>query len=476
MKDQSQNSVKNPDVSNSDNPLSPFLNKTVLLVEDTQSILLTEQKMLDYIGFKNVVIANDGQEAIEKVSKYDIDLIISDWNMPNLSGFEFLQWVKQDVRFKDIPFIMATSQAEKEQANRAIDAGVAYYLIKPFGPLELSYAIQTIFDPKGAEKIQKTQNRMTESGKVRISIAHIPITDHVVLGVLQHLITTKQLIPKNFELDIQSKLLWNPVQTALDDGDVDAALILAPIVMDLFNHGTPVKIVLLAHKNGSICVRNKAFGSVDLDKASLKNFFKSKVFYLPHTLSVHRILADIYLRDLGLNPGYVGQDDVDVRFEVIPPIMMPDFQSQDVNAGGFMVAEPIGAKAIDLNVGEELVLSGKLWSDHPCCVVAMREEFIDSHPEATQEFVNMFIQAGQFVEANKKEAARIAVPFLDADNNLGYSDKILEKVFMDENGIKTVNLKPDINDFDRIQKFMFDHHHMGTCIDLEKLIDTQFID
>ncbi|ETR66910.1 MAG: sulfonate/nitrate/taurine transport system substrate-binding protein, partial [Candidatus Magnetoglobus multicellularis str. Araruama] len=246
------------------------------------------------------------------------------------------------------------------------------------------------------------------------------------MGVLQHLISKKKLTPKHFELDIHRMLLWNPIQKSLEDGDVDVALILAPIVMDLFSHDVPIKIVLLAHKNGSICVRNKAFGDIDLDQESLKNFFHNKLFYLPHTLSVHRILADIYLRELGLNPGYAGQDDVNICFEVIPPIMMPDFQSQDKNVAGFMVAEPIGAKAIALNVGEELILSGQLWNDHPCCVVAMRDEFIANHPDAAREFIHLFIQAGKYVENNKKEAARIAVAYLDPDRNLGYSETILQ--------------------------------------------------
>jgi len=461
---------------NVDELLKPHLHKTVLLVEDTKSILMTEKKMLTDIGFSSIVLAYDGQEAIEKLSEHDIGLIISDWNMPNLNGYEFLLWLRKDSRYNDIPFIMATSLAEKKQAGMADDAGGNYYLIKPFGPQELQQAIHKVFDTgKSLASTSTNKSRMSDSGKVRLSVAHIPITDHIVLGMLQHLISTKKLTPKHFELDIQSLLLWNPVQNKLDEGSIDAAFILAPIVMDLFSHGTPLKIVLLAHKNGSICIRNKSFGKIDLDNETLKTFFHNKVFYLPHTLSVHRILADIYLRKLGLNPGYAGQENVNIRYEVIPPIMMPDFQSKDKNVGGFMVAEPIGAKAIYSDVGEELILSGQLWNDHPCCVVAMRDEFIQKYPEAVYEFVNMLILAGQYVESHKDEAARIAVSFLDPDKKLGYTNEILEKVFLDTYGIKTHDLVPVIEDFDRIQKFMYDKLQMGNLIDIEKLIDTRFI-
>jgi len=459
-----------------DDLLKPHLHKSVLLIEDTKSILMTEQQMLNDIGFSNVLLAYDGQEAIRMLEEnHDIGLIISDWNMPTLNGYDFLLWLRKDSRFRDIPFIMATSQAEKKQAHMAEDAGGNFYLIKPFGPQELLQAIHTVFDTGKNDTRLKQEPRMTESGKVRISVAHIPITDHIILGMLQQLIARKELSPKHFELDIQSLLLWNPVQNKLDEGTIDAAFILAPIVMDLFSHDTPVKIVLLAHKNGSICIRNKSFGEIDLDEETLKNYFQGKVFYLPHTLSIHRILADIYLQKLGLNPGYAGQEGVDVQYEVIPPIMMPDFQSKDKSVGGFMVAEPIGAKSIYSNVGEELILSGQLWNDHPCCVVAMRDEFIQKYPEAAEEFVNMLILAGQYVESHKKEAAQIAVSFLDSDSQLGYTNKIVEKVFLDQHGIKTHDLVPVIEDFDKIQKFMYDKLQMGKLIDVEKLIDLRFI-
>jgi len=463
-------------VKNVDDLLKPHLHKSVLLVEDTKSILMTEKKMLNDIGFSNVILAHDGKEAINKLADHEIGLIISDWNMPNLNGFEFLQWIRKDNQFRDIPFIMATSQAEKKQVNMTEDAGGNYYLIKPFGPQELLLAIHTVFDTgKNKEMKPDKKARMSESGKVRISVAHIPITDHIVLGMLQHLIKNKKLVPKHFELDIRSMLLWNPVQNKLDEGSIDVAFILAPIVMDLFSHGTPVKIVLLAHKNGSICIRNKAFGNIDLDQETLKNFFNKKVFYLPHTLSVHRILADIYLRELGLQPGYAGQEGVNVQYEVIPPVMMPDFQSKDKNVGGFMVAEPIGAKSIYSNVGEELILSGQLWNDHPCCVVAMRDEFIQKYPDAAYEFVNMLILAGQYVDNHKEETIKIGVPFLDPDGKLGYTKNILEKVFLDSYGIKTNNLIPVLEDFDRIQKFMYDKLQMGNLIDVEKLFELRFI-
>ncbi|MBF0453178.1 MAG: response regulator [Candidatus Magnetomorum sp.] len=461
-------------------PSCQILNKTVLLVEDTRFMLLTETNMLKEIGFANIVTASDGIQAIEKIQapENDIGLIISDWNMPNKNGLEFLQWVRQNDSYKDIPFIMATSQAEKKQAGIAMDAGANNFLIKPFGVAELQKSVEDVLGKlKDNEKKELPKNlpRMTDSGKPRLFVGHIPITDHLILGVLKHFISIGKFNPKYFELETRRMLLWNPLQKALENGDVDAAFILAPIVMDIFNYGIGVKIVLLAHKNGSICVRNKMFDTVDVDHKTPGQFFQKKLFYLPHLLSVHHMLSDIYFRDLGLNPGYAGQEGVNVFYEVIPPIMMPDFQAKEKNVAGFMVAEPIGAKAIANNVGEKLILTSDIWNNHPCCVLSMRDEFIEKHADAAHEFVSMLIQAGQYIADEPKETAKIAADFLDPDQRLGFTSAILEKVLMDPKGIKTDNLIPVIDDFDRIQRYMHDQLGMGSIVNLEKLIDTRFI-
>jgi len=451
----------------------------VLLVEDTQFMLLTEIKMLNEIGFQTIVTATDGDEAIEKLKTMgsEIGLIISDWNMPTVSGFNFLKWVRSDETCKNIPFIMATSLAEKKLTDKALKAGANDFLVKPFGIEELNKAIKnTLGTQNRPPKKSQKKARKTNSGKTRIFAGHIPITDHLVLGVLKFFISTGKFKPKYFELETQRMLLWNPIQKSLENGEIDVAFILAPIVIDIFNYGLPVKIVLLAHKNGSICIRNKAIGEVSHKRNSLGQFFKSKLFYLPHMLSVHHMLSDMYLRDIGLNPGYRGQQDVDVFFEVIPPIMMPDFQAKEKHVGGFMVAEPIGAKAIESGLGEDLFLTGELWNDHPCCVVAMRDEFIEKHSDAAHEFVNMLIKAGQYIANEPLESAKIAAKFLDPDQSLGFNQTILEKVLMEPKGIRTDDLIPVIDDFDQIQHYMHDKLNIGSVVDLEDLIDTRFID
>jgi ABC-type nitrate/sulfonate/bicarbonate transport system substrate-binding protein len=460
-----------------DSPNKNNYNKTkVLIVEDARAVRSLEISMLQDMGFETIIEAEDGQKAIDilKIEK-DVGLIISDWNMPNKSGYDLLVWIRNDYAHKTTPFIMATGQGEKKKVMKAKEAGANNLVTKPFSPVDFKQVIDTTLGFSQSKESKTRHLQKTASGKTRLKIAHIPITDHVVLGALKYLISIGELSPKHFELETERMMLWNPVQVALEKGDVDGVLILAPIAMDLFSYGMPIKLVLLAHKNGSICVRNKAEQNIST-KNDLRNFFTNKTFYLPHLLSVHHMLSTMFLRELGLNPGLSDNPQANTFFEVIPPIKMPDFQSQDKDVGGFMVAEPVGTKAIVTGVGDLMYLSSELWPNHPCCVIVLRDDVIEFDPDAIQEFVNMSVLAGQFVSNYPDIAAKVAVDFLDPDKTIGLKVPVLEKVLKSHDRIITDDLYPNINDLDRIQIYMREKMGIGTLIDMEKFVDCRFAD
>jgi len=460
-------------------PTKNHLKTRILIAEDARAVRNLEVSMLKDMGYENILEAEDGQKAIDilKIEK-DIGLVISDWNMPNKTGYDLLVWLKNDYACKDIPFIMATGQGEKKKVEKAKKAGAANLITKPFSPVDFKQAIESTLGviEQDQKVVLKRDLKKTPSGKTKLTIAHIPITDHVVLGALKHLIATGEFTPKHFELETKRMMLWNPVQVALEKGDVDGVLILAPIAMDLFSFGMPIKLVLLAHKNGSICVRNKEDDMVFTGKDSLRDFFCKKTFYLPHLLSIHHMLSTIFFRELGLNPGLSDDPEANVYFEVIPPIKMPDFQSKDKDVGGFMVAEPVGTKAIATGVGDLMYLSSQLWENHPCCVMVMRDDVIEFDPDAIQEFVNLSVLAGQFVSNNPGLAAKVAVDFLDPDKKIGLKAPVIEKVLSSKERIITDDLYPDVNDLDRIQIYMRKKMKMGTLIDMEKFVDCRFAD
>ncbi|MFZ9596570.1 MAG: response regulator [Bdellovibrionia bacterium] len=106
----------------------------ILVVDDMFAMRKLVTKVCKEIGFKDFTEAADGAIAWQLIqeSKPPFDLIISDWNMPNSSGLDLLKRVRADSRFKTLPFLMVTAEAEQSQVAQAIKLGVSNYMIKPF--------------------------------------------------------------------------------------------------------------------------------------------------------------------------------------------------------------------------------------------------------------------------------------------------------------------------------------------------------
>ncbi len=109
----------------------------ILVVDDFQTMRRIIINLLKQLGFKNVAEAADGQRALEKVKLEKFDLIVSDWNMPNMTGMDFLKAVRADETLKSIPFIMVTAEGKKENVIAAVQAGVSNYVVKPFNAATL---------------------------------------------------------------------------------------------------------------------------------------------------------------------------------------------------------------------------------------------------------------------------------------------------------------------------------------------------
>ncbi len=444
----------------------------ILLVEDQSSMRKIEIKILNELGFTNIVEAEDGSVAIDLLQDIDdIDLIISDWNMPNKGGDELLVWVRAYKKYKNTPFIMATAQADRKQAQKAQEAGVSGFVPKPFTADELNRSIDEVFGEAPMEILPPSSGPvMGPSGKVKLRVAHIQITDHLILGILKDKIDKGELSPKHFELETHCMAGWNPVEQALYKGTVDAAFILAPIAQDLFANGVPIKLTLLAHKNGSAFVRNSK-GSYTKPYA---DFFKGKSFLLPHKLSVHNMLAHMFFEKIGLKASLEKGDDVDVNFEVVAPINMPGFIGGSQDVGGFMVAEPIASKSVAAGITEMQFLSGELWKDHPCCVVAVRDDFADAHTDAVYEFTEMLVEVGKYINEFTEDSAEIGVRFLDPEGKLGLVAPVLSNVLTAPHGITTNDLFPVVQDFDDMQRYMHDAMGVGGLVDYEKFIDSRY--
>lgn len=115
------------------------LKTKVLVVDDMMTMRRIEIKILKEIGFTDFTEAADGIEAWQAVSsaKMPFGLIISDWNMPNCSGLDFLKRLRGDQKLKSTPFILVTAEAEQHQVLEAVKSGVDQYVVKPFNKDQL---------------------------------------------------------------------------------------------------------------------------------------------------------------------------------------------------------------------------------------------------------------------------------------------------------------------------------------------------
>ncbi len=125
-----------------------YLSMPVLVVDDSATTLRILQNLLAQLGFKNIDAASDGAEALTKLRGRRYDLVISDWNMDPMSGYDFLCEVRADPSLKQLRFIMITADPKADNLKAAKDAGVNTYLIKPFDAHQLKTKIQTAFTEK----------------------------------------------------------------------------------------------------------------------------------------------------------------------------------------------------------------------------------------------------------------------------------------------------------------------------------------
>ncbi len=120
----------------------------LLVVDDFSTMRRIIKNILRQIGFNNIEEADDGTTAWEVLNKGGIDFVISDWNMPNMTGIELLRKVRSSEEFADLPFLMVTAEAQQENIIEAVQAKVSNYIVKPFTAETLKQKIDKIFEKK----------------------------------------------------------------------------------------------------------------------------------------------------------------------------------------------------------------------------------------------------------------------------------------------------------------------------------------
>jgi two-component system chemotaxis response regulator CheY len=117
-----------------------------LVVDDFSTMRRIVRNLLKELGFTNVDEAEDGVIALQKLKAGDFDFVVSDWNMPNMTGIELLRAIRADAGLKHLPLLMITAEAKKENIIEAAQAGASGYIVKPFTAGTLSEKLTKIFE------------------------------------------------------------------------------------------------------------------------------------------------------------------------------------------------------------------------------------------------------------------------------------------------------------------------------------------
>ena len=127
-------------------------NMKILIVDDFSTMRRIIKNLLRDLGFTNTSEADDGSSALPMLQNGNFDFLVTDWNMPGMTGIDLLKAVRADDKLKNLPILMVTAEAKRDQIIEAAQAGVNGYVVKPFTAAVLKEKIDKIFERIDAAK------------------------------------------------------------------------------------------------------------------------------------------------------------------------------------------------------------------------------------------------------------------------------------------------------------------------------------
>ena len=121
-------------------------NMKILVVDDFSTMRRIVKNLLNELGFQNILEADDGATALPMLAEGRFDFVVTDWNMPGMSGIALLQAIRSDPALKSLPVLMVTAENTREQIVEAAQSGVNGYVVKPFTAITLKEKIDRIFE------------------------------------------------------------------------------------------------------------------------------------------------------------------------------------------------------------------------------------------------------------------------------------------------------------------------------------------
>jgi NitT/TauT family transport system substrate-binding protein len=286
-----------------------------------------------------------------------------------------------------------------------------------------------------------------------LRIAYLPILDHLTLLIAHELSKTGEF--EHFHLQPIKTTSWTELVDAIKSGRLDGAFVLVPLGMHLREKGIGIKLVLLGQRNGSAFVVRPQTDSVEGLKGGL--------VAIPHVFSMHHILLYKYW----IEKHSLSKDDLTI-IEVEPPDMAPSLVREEID--GFLVAQPFPTQVEVNKTGKILAYSSEISENHLCCGLFLLESVLAINPARIEELVRELVKAGEFIESNPREAARMASPYI------GLNEEIIYKVLTSPpEGIIFKDLAPEMKDMEEVQRYLLRLGLLEKEMDLKGLIEDSFV-
>lgn len=244
-----------------------------------------------------------------------------------------------------------------------------------------------------------SQKEEVTTEKQVIKIGYLPIT-HAAPLLYNHYVHDGSF--DEYELELVKFSSWPDLIDALNAGQIDGASVLMQLAMQAKDIGIDLKAVALGHEDGNVII-----SAHDIEKAS---DLRGKTVAIPHTHSAHHLL----LNELFMEESVV-YDDVEL-IEMPPPEMPAALAEGRISS--YVVAEPFGALAVHLDAGKVLAYSEDVWPNSYCCVLVLRDEFIEQDKELVTSFVASYVEAGKLADEKTDELYDALKAYLDVTDEV----------------------------------------------------------
>lgn len=280
-----------------------------------------------------------------------------------------------------------------------------------------------------------------ELGEVSIRVGYLPISDHL-LGMVAHRMSRG----RNSAIIMKRFLSWSVLAEALEQRRIDAAFIMAPLAMQLCNSGTPLKYILDGHHDGSAL-------------ATSAKTLRGKLVGVPGPYSTHRVLLGQMANEF---PKLWGGVDV---AHTNPSYAIRSLKEQVIDA--FFCAEPWSTKCASEGGADVIVRSRDVAPGHPCCVVAVREDFCKERPEVVDGYVRLLLRAREKLHADIHYCAETQAAYTGIQS--GLAARVLE-----ERGVTFDDLRPDKTRMAAFMRLALDSGVLSSPCDLDAFVAKEF--